>query len=77
MPTPRQAAQKTGSQLSGEPSGYCGACGLPGAQCQCSNYKEHGAAATNAGSADANDPFAGKNMKGGNGNGSPFEKKEE
>ena len=42
--------------------------------CQCANYKEHGANATNAGSADANDALAGKDLKGGNS--SPFPKKE-
>ena len=48
----------------GEPSGYCGVCGVPNEHCDCRQYKEHGVNATNAGTEDANDPFMGKNMGG-------------
>lgn len=49
MPTPRQAAQKTGANLPGAPKGYCGACGLPSKDCACSSYKEWGSQAGGGG----------------------------
>ncbi len=56
----------------GEPSGYCGVCGVPNEHCDCRQYKEHGVNATNAGSEHTDDASVGKNMKAeGNGGGNP------
>jgi len=37
MPSPREIAKKHAS-LPGEPTDYCGQCGLPSKDCQCASY---------------------------------------
>ena len=46
----------------GEPSNYCGVCGVPMSLCDCRQYKEHGAGTTKAGSANADDDLPGKKL---------------
>lgn len=41
MPSPREIAKKHAS-LPGEPTDYCGKCGLPSKDCECSSYSAWG-----------------------------------
>lgn len=47
---PRKIAeQNLGKELSGEPKGYCGTCGLPDSSCDCGSYKEWGGSSQGGG----------------------------